>query len=87
MGCPAVRPCSHGPIALVLVAALVPPRHHGKLLLRQLGALALGADAVRCNAQARAHGGNEAVQRESQYNRGFRHGYNRRDAEVKGALA
>ena len=28
-----------------------------------------------------------AVQRESQYNRGFRHGYNRRDAEVKGALA
>lgn len=27
------------------------------------------------------------VQRESQYNRGFRHGYNRRDAEVKGALA
>ena len=28
-----------------------------------------------------------AVKRESQYNRGFRHGYNRRDAEVKGALA
>lgn len=28
-----------------------------------------------------------AVQQESPYDRGFRHGYNRRDAEVKGALA
>ena len=43
------------------------------------------ADELECTAQAAPV--DAAVQQESPYDRGFRHGYNRRDAEVKGALA
>lgn len=51
-------------------------------------ALATPAQAVpAARGAAQAAPVDAAVQRESQYNRGFRHGYNRRDAEVKGALA
>lgn len=51
----------------------------------QMRAYADATCAARGAAQAAPV--DASVQRESQYNRGFRHGYNRRDAEVKGALA
>ena len=90
------RPGAPQPAAQAALAALKHPAVKSDMLVNG-GALKLAlnvlrragknevADELECTAQAAPV--DAAVQRESQYNRGFRHGYNRRDAEVKGALA
>ena len=47
----------------MLVAAPGPAGYYRELLMCQLRTLALGTDAMRSNAQAGAHGGNEPAPR------------------------